>query len=308
MTTKVKRIIPLLLCVAILLSLSACKSAKKDIDLGGVDIIEKINTLKTSEESLGLYEKYKTLTEIEGGEIDPELVGKWAMADKSVSFEFTEDGKQKAVSDDYGEHELTYTCIKIDGFNIICTETTITRVDTDGNETKSPIVTYTAYLVENDALYMASVESPPNEYVTSSQFMLISMYRYDDKEKFDSIVKENHYSIKTLNGKWSTDKGSTVIKDGVLTLDDNDYYVYFDNNNDLVCEGKDSTTTYSFAVTILKNYDIDDKSKFEEKLVFAINYTGKDKNDTPNLLPLLDDWKKDFDYETYYYTAYLEKN
>lgn len=39
---------------------------------------------------------------------------------------------------------------------------------------------------------------------------------------------------------------------------------------------------------------------------FGIYYTGADENDKPNLLPLLSDWKAEFDWDSYYYNASFE--
>ena len=40
----------------------------------------------------------------------------------------------------------------------------------------------------------------------------------------------------------------------------------------------------------------------------GLYYTGADENDKPNLLPLLDDWKTDYQWEDWYYSGSFEQD
>ena len=287
-----KRILCAVLCLVLALSIAGCGAKKTE-----VNVIEKLSALSTSDEALGLKDKYAALSDVTGGSVDAALVGKWVSADGKTVYTYAADGTQHVHTEDYGDTDLTFTCITCGDYRILCEQVPVSSTDADGNTTESTALSYTAYSIENDILYMAVVEEHDPMF-TTNQTALVSMFKADSSGSADKAVAKNPIALSCLNGTWETEKGSLTIKDGVLTCDGKSGKISFDDSNRLVVELDGKTTAYGMSVTILKDY-----GENTETNVLALSYTGADENDRPNLLPVLDDWKTDYGWDTWYYTG-----
>ena len=290
-----KRLLFAVLCLVLLLSCVGC-SAKKP----GVDLRVKLDALTVSDEDLGIKDQFSALSDITGGSIDDALVGRWVSADGRTSYTYAADGTQKIESEDYGNFDVKYTCITCGDYKILCEEVPMTSSDAEGNATESTALSYTAYEIENDVLYMAMVEEHDPMY-TTNQTALVSMFKADGSGSAARSMAKNPIDLSCLNGTWVTEKGSFTIENGVLTCDGESGKLSFNDKNQLVVEKDGSATVYSMNLSILKNYD--DGS---EKTMLGLYYTGADEDDLPNLLHLMDDWKTDYAWDTWYYTGSFE--
>ncbi len=287
-----KRILCAALCLMLVLSCIGCGAKKTEVNL-----IDKLSTLTVSDEELGIKDKYAALSDVTGGSVDPALVGRWVSADGRTSYTYAADGTQKIESEDFGNFDVTFTCITCGDYKILCEQVPMTSTDVDGNTTESTALSYTAYDIENDVLYMATVEEHDPMY-TTNQTALVSMFRADSSGSAAKAVSKNPIALSCLNGTWETEKGSLTVKDGAVTCNGESGKLSFDDKNQLVVDLDGKTTAYGMSVTILKNYD-----ENTETSVLALSYTGADENDRPNLLPVLDDWKTDYSWDTWYYTG-----
>ena len=251
-------------------------------------------------EDLGIKDQFSALSDITGGSIDDALVGRWVSADGRTSYTYAADGTQKIESEDYGNFDVKYTCITCGDYKILCEEVPMTSSDAEGNATESTALSYTAYEIENDVLYMAMVEEHDPMY-TTNQTALVSMFKADGSGSAARSMAKNPIDLSCLNGTWVTEKGSFTIENGVLTCDGESGKLSFNDKNQLVVEKDGSATVYSMNLSILKNYD--DGS---EKTMLGLYYTGADEDDLPNLLHLMDDWKTDYAWDTWYYTGSFE--
>ena len=157
--------------------------------------------------------------------------------------------------------------------------------------------------MENDALYQVIVEEVNEDY-TSSYSSLVTLYRADETGSAAASIAKNPIDLKALNGTWKSDeKGGFTLEDGVLTLGADNYNVSFDEKNQLVVEKDGQSTAYHMAVSLMKEYDYEDRTQFTTSTMMGVNYTGADENDKPNLLPLLTDYKSEYDYDSWYYSG-----
>ena len=287
-----KRIVCAALCLLLVLSYVGCAAKKTE-----VNVIEKLSALTVSDEELGIKDKYAALSDVTGGSVDAALVGKWVSADGKTVYTYAADGTQKIESEDYGSFDAKYTCLTCGDYRILCEEVPMTSTDVDGNTTESTALSYTAYSIENDVLYMAVVEEHDPMF-TTNQTALVSMFKADSSGSADKAVAKNPIALSCLNGTWETEKGSITIKAGAVTCNGESGKLSFDDSNRLVVELDGKTTAYGMSVTILKDY-----GENTETNVLALSYTGADENDRPNLLPVLDDWKTDYGWDTWYYTG-----
>ena len=203
-----KRLLFAALCLVLLLSCVGC-SAKKP----GVDLREKLDALTVSDEDLGIKDQFSALSDITGGSIDDALVGRWVSADGRTSYTYAADGTQKIESEDYGDFDVKYTCITCGDYRILCEEVPMTSSDAEGNATESTALSYTAYEIENDVLYMAMVEEHDPMY-TTNQTALVSMFKADGSGSAARSMAKNPIDLSCLNGTWVTEKGSFTIENG----------------------------------------------------------------------------------------------
>ena len=308
-----KSISGLVLAVCVF-SLTACGNKSSDTkksedkkteeSSGGeaVNLKDKLDELFTSDEALGLKGKYNTFDEIKDGSLDENLYGTWYRNDGSVSYEFKEDGSQITKSE-YGDNDLKYTCIDIDGYKVICTETTLTSYDADGNVTETPAIAYTTYSVDGNVLYIVNVEDNTEELINSSQNAIYAFYKADDNGDYSASISNSEISMDSFEGQWESDEGNIEIKDGTLIAGSDTYELSFDDNKDFVVTKDGESTTYSVVVSISQNYDTEDRSKVTKKYALDLFYEGSDEKDKPNLIDYMQDWNADFGSDYFYYSG-----
>ena len=165
------------------------------------------------------------------------------------------------------------------------------------------MLSFTAYRVENDALYMVTVEER-DEMFTSHQSALVMMFRADAGGSTAASIQKNPISMDTFSGSWSGDKGEFTIENGVLTFDGARYALSLNEKNQLVVEKDGKATVYSMNISDYKTYG----DWPDETVRLGLYYTGADEADKPNLLPLLDDWKTEYQWEEWYYSGSFESD
>ncbi|MBR5619453.1 MAG: hypothetical protein IKW76_06945 [Clostridia bacterium] len=297
---RIKSIFCLILCALLVLSFTACKA--KPSGKSGVDVVEKLNSLTVSDKTLGIAGKYAKLSDIRDGSIDKDLVGTWTTADGDMTYIYGEDGVLQVKSETYGDSEMPFTCLTVGGYKILCEEMELSSEFYDGAQEGDTQLSYTAYSVENDALYQVIVEEV-NEDFTSSMSALVTLYRADDTGSAAAAIAKNPIDLQSLNGTWTSEKGSFTIEDGTLTLGEDSFDVSVDAQNRLVVEKDGQSTAYNMAVSSMKEYDYEDRTQFTASTALGVSFTGADENDKPNLLSVLDDYKTEYDYDSWYYSG-----
>ena len=63
------------------------------------------------------------------------------------------------------------------------------------------------------------------------------------------------------------------------------------------------STAYHMTVSMMKEYDYEDRTQFTESTAMGTSYTGADENDQPNLLTVLMDYKTEFGYDSWNYSG-----
>lgn len=199
--------------------------------------------------------------------------------------------------------ETKFTCITSGDYKVVCEETDMELTDADGNTTTTPTMTYSTYNIDNDALFFTNVEETTDADLDSSQYALMVMYRADENGSIDSALSKNTIGIASFNGTWSNEKGEFTIADGTLTYGEDVYDIYMNEKGELVVDKDGDFTAYSVNVSVRKQYDGEDKTNATETTAIGFYYTGADENDKPNLVALLDDWKAEFQWDSYYYSG-----
>ena len=284
------------LCLVLVLSAAGCQAKKQAVNLR-----EKLFALAVTDEDLGIAGAYSALSDIEDGKADPELEGKWITGDGKTVYTYAADGTVKIESEDYGSFDSKYTCFTRGDHKILCEEATMNSTDVDGNTTESTALIYTAYRVENDALYMVTVEERDEKF-SSHQAALVMLFRADGSGSTSAAMAKNPISMDSLNGTWSGEKGDFTIENGTLKTGSDSYALSFNEKNQLVAEKDGRATAYSMNVSVYKTYG----DQPSQTVRMGLYYTGADENDKPNLLPLLDDWKTDYQWEDWYYAGSFE--
>ena len=280
-----KKVLSIVLCFVLAASLFGCgMSVGKEVNLR-----DKLASLVTSDEALGVKGKYSALSDITDGSVDKDLIGTWKTADGETSYVYNEDGTVKASSE-YGDTQTKFTCLTLGEYKVICEETEMESEDADGNTTTSTIVSYSTYDVDNDALYFTNVEDTTDENVDSSQYALMVMYRADESGSVDAAVAKNKVALDSFTGTWASEKGEIKIADGTLTLGEDIYDISMSDKGKLVVDKDGSFTEYSVNISVRKQYDGEDKTKATETTALGLYFTGADENDKPNLESVLDDW------------------
>ncbi|MCR5794509.1 MAG: hypothetical protein K6G61_04085 [Solobacterium sp.] len=285
-------------CAAVLAlsALAGCSSGSK-AEASGTDLKEKLKALTATEKELGLEDRYASAADIQDGSLDPELIGTWKTAKGDLTYYFLEDGTAYAESADYGSSEpLPYTCITLDDRKIICEEMSGISYGEDGSEEEFFQMSYFAYQIENDALYLVAVDSP-QEYTNSSANTVIALYK-DGSETKPAV------SVKSLYGKWTGDYGTIVIDENGLTVKDGPddvngtYAVSVNEQGDLVVEKDGRSTVYPFALAYCRDYS-DTLEVTGTEYALALYYIGTDENDRPNLAGVMSDWHAEYDYDEF---------
>ena len=300
---RMKKLSCALLCALFVLSFAGCGAKKTEAD--GVDLREKLASLVVTDEALGLAGKYSALSDIRDGSVDPALVGTWVTADGEYAYTYEESGTASVASPSYGDTQIQFTCLTVNGYSLICEEMIVSPEMNDGVTEETTQLAYTAYSVEEDVLYEVNVEEVSPDF-TSSQSALITLYRADENGSTAKSMANNPIALRTLDGTWTTEKGEITIENGTLTTGSESYSISFNETNRLVVERDGQSTAYSMAITHMKDYDYEDRTQFTEKTVLGLYFTGADENDKPNLLSLLDDWKTEYDWDSWYYSGSFE--
>ena len=224
------------------------------------------------------------------------------MGDGLASYEFLEDGSQN-IETAYGDNSTIFTCLTIDDYNVLCTKTTLTKEDENGESTEVETVAYTTYKVIGDTVYMTSVEDTTEEYINSSQVVLQILYKGDENGNFEEALKESGVAVESFAGSWEAEEGNIEIKDNTLIAGSDTFDLSFDDKQQLVATKDGESTTYSINLSIKREYDTDDRTKYTDNYSLGIYYEGKDENDVPNLVDVMQDWHKEFDSEQFYYSG-----
>ena len=82
-----------------------------------------------------------------------------------------------------------------------------------------------------------------------------------------------------------------------MTCDGESGRLSFDEKNQLVVEKDGKSTAYAMNISTKKLYG----DEPAESTVLGLYYTGEDESDLPNLLPILEDWKTDYAWDSWYY-------
>jgi len=254
-----------------------------------VNLRDKLESLMTSDDALGIKGKYSALADITDGKVDKDLVGTWKTADGETSYTFGEDGTAKATSE-YGDSEVKFTCLTLGEYKVMCEESEMESSDVDGNTTTSTVVSYSTYDVDNDALYFTNVEDTTDENMDSSQYALMTMYRADESGSIDAAVAKNKIALDSFAGTWASEKGEITIADGTLTVGDDVYDISINDKGKLVVDKDGAFTEYSVNISVRKQYEGEDKTQSTETTALGLYFTGADENDKPNLESVLDDW------------------
>ncbi len=276
-------------------------------DAAQVNMKDMLTSLFTNQGDLGLAGKYTSTSEIEGAAVDPELVGTWITADQDTVYVYNEDGTATAEIKSYGmSNDTTFTCMELNGFKLVCEDMTITNYNDDGEEMDpEPIVGYSAYKIENDVLYMVSVDEYSSEY-NQTVVALTIFYRADESSDNSAAVKANPLDISALYGEWSDeDTGNTFVFDeNGLTINGGEpMEISFNDKNELVVETEEGNTAYSFNLVV--NADLEDAKITDKEWSLGVFYVGDDENDRPNLADYMTDWNKEYDYDTYNFSLNL---
>ncbi|MCR5781364.1 MAG: hypothetical protein K6G90_01370 [Clostridia bacterium] len=310
---KLTVIISLILALLLSLTLASCDTdpaaeapsgsvAQTEDAANEIYLPDKLAALMTTDEGIGLKGKYAALEDIADGTIDKDLVGTWKTADGETTYTYNEDGTSVATSE-FGDNESRFTCIKTDAYRVICQEARMTSEDADGNATESTVLSYSTYEVDNDALFMTVVEDTTDEFVDSSYTSLVVMYRADETGSTEESMAKNKIDIDTFTGTWASEKGEFTVAEGKLTLGEDVFDVSVNETGKLVVASGDAATEYSFNLVLRKQYEDKDRTNAAETMSLGLYYTGADENDKPNLISVLDDWKTDYQWESWYYTG-----
>jgi len=254
-----------------------------------VNLRDKLESLMTSDDALGIKGKYSALSDITDGSVDKDLIGTWKTADGETTYVINEDGSAKASSE-YGDSEVKFTCLTLGEYKVMCDESEMESTDVDGNTTTSTVISYSTYDVDGDALYFTNVEDTTDEFMDSSQYALVIMYRADENGSIDAAVAKNKIALDSFTGTWASDNGEIIIADGTLKLGEDVYDISMSDNGKLVVDKDGASSEYSVNVSIRKQYEGEDKTQFTQTTALGIYFTGADENDKPNLEAVLEDW------------------
>ena len=303
-----KTIATLLAAIMLMSILAACGGNSKPSETG-VNIKDQLSSMIASDKELGLAGKYGSVADITDGKIDEALIGKWVTLDGDTSYTFSSDGMLKAESKQYDSvTEVKYTCINLEGKDILCEDLIMNSYPEDGGEpVESLVLSYDVYSVKDDTLYMTSVESTDDDVYGSYSASLVTMYKADDSGSGAEAYKKNPVSLASFYGDWDSEGTSVKIDKKGLTVNGTTYAMSFNDKGNLVIEKDGKSTEYGYAMVYNKIYGMEDRTEPEAKeIALSFSYTGKDENDVPNLVDIMDNWKKEYDWSEWYYTGSLK--
>ena len=301
MKENLKKILAVLLCAALAAALAGCGGEKK---AQAVNLFERLNDLKTTRTALDLPQVNTPIGTFSDGKADPALFGVWKTADGKYTYTYAEDGTATAtMADSEQTKAVPFTCLSRQGYNILVEELELMNYDAEGNETPGDKqLQYSTYLIDGDAMYTLSVEDI-SEDSSSYYGTLQSLFRADEAGSIDSALAAHPVDPASFFGEWEGEKGNIVIDENGLTLDGAVYALSVNDRHQLVAEKDGVSTTYTFGVGYSKTAPDEGEAEWNEKSAFALNYTGADEADKPNLLPCLTDWAAEYGWEAYLYSA-----
>ena len=265
----------------------------------GPNLKELTKQLAVTVQETGLESKYASISEI-GTNVDKDLIGTWKNRAEDVVYSFAENGQ--VTTEAYGE-TLTdpYTCLEQNGVKMFALDADVYMYVDDEAAEQSQTVSYMAYKVDGDVLYMAAVESPDGAQ-TMSQTALQILYKADDAGSIDASRKNNPVSLESFFGSWSGDHSITIGTDGLKT-DSGTYALSFDDQGKLTAEKDGEKTAYNFTISRSRRYAVDTHELEKDGYSLLLTYEGADEKDVPNLIDIMEDWKKDYGYSDWRYTA-----
>lgn len=305
---KNKKVVVAILAVFMMLTVfSACGGKGKPAD-DGVNIKEQLSSMIASDKELDLAGKYKTVAEITDGKIDEALIGKWVTLDGDTSYTFSDNGIMTAESKKYDSvTEVKYTCLDVEDRNVLCEDLIMNSYPEDGGEPEETVViNYNVYSVQDDALYMVTVETTDDEVYGSYSATFVNLYKADDKGNIIESYKKNAISLSSFYGKWDSEGTEVIIDNKGLTVNGNTYALSLSDSGNLIVGKDGKSTEYKYAMVHNKVYGMENRTEPEtQEIILSFFYTGKDENDVPNLVDIMDNWKKDYDWNEWYYTGKL---
>ena len=316
MISSIKKTAALLLSLTMLAGLTACASqntpstapAPTEPAAAPVNLASLLKEMSFLSTDLGLEAAPEHLDQVQGGAIDPELVGTWITADGDTTYSYDAEGKTTAVIASYGiESEAPYTTLTAGGQKVVVEELSGTSY-ADGKETAFTQVSYSVYRVDNDALYMVPV-STPGEYMTSFASSVIVFYRADENGSTAAARAKHSVDPASFYGSWAN---MDETKGGEVTIDEKGFawngsvWAMSLDEGRLILEKDGVKTAYSCSLARLRNYEDDTLAKLTgESLGLSLSYTGQDEKDVPNLGELMTDYKTEYGYDQWYYSCTL---
>ena len=282
-----------------------------DIEVKEINLRDKLTSLIATDAALGLRDRYASFDDISDGFVDTDLVGTWVSADGEKTWTYNKDGTITADEESdffldterkitYAYNHQRFTCKKVGGYKVICTEAKSINRDTKGNETESTVLFYFTYDVYNDVLYMTAVVQ---EIITGEEYGITVMYRTDADGSAETSMANNKIAIDAFTGTWASEKGRFTIEDGKLILGEDVYDISVNENGLLVVASGDSSTGYWADFYVSVRYDDENGTDVITNTSMYIHYTGEGANDKPNLLSVLDDLKAKYQWDEWYYSG-----
>lgn len=316
---KMKRFLILVCTTVLAVSVfTGCGSSKPAEDTteeaaaGAVSVNwkEKLNSMLTSEQELGIGGKYTSVSEITDGKVDPDLLGLWKTADENFTYEIKEDGTIVSSSELYEiKSELPFTCITVGDRKVLCTDATVSAFGEE-DEANRPehYVSYDTYEVDNGALYMVSVDNDQDE-LTFNALSLVIFYKADESGDISKALEDNPVNPEFLYGDYTYEEGTISIDEKGMTivggpedLGTDPLPIRFDNRGRLIVEAKGATTEYGLGFALVREYEDETKTKLTKKeYQITLSYDAEDMDDRPNLEGIMANWHDEYGYEDYYY-------
>ncbi len=316
-----KMLFAVVLAIVMVFSFAACGGSGSGDGSGSsgdatvLDPQEMIKSLFALTTDLGLDNTLTDISGIEGGTVDEDLVGTWISADGEYSYIYNEDGTSKFSYPAYGmDQDSTFTCVTADDKKVLCENTTMSNYDSDGNVVEEPVVSYTSYKVENDALYMVSIDTL-DDITTSTYSSLIMLYKADENGDISAALAKNPVSPEAFYGEWTDnsevnltiDENGMTVKDAPESIGSDPMTISSNDKGNIVIECNGVSTEYDYAYSLNREYSQEEPKEVESE-IFGLNlfYVGADENDRPNLADIMTDWHKEMDTDDFRFSMNLE--
>lgn len=311
-SNKIIALVTVLLMTAALFTACGTQEGSPSEETGPVNLIEKLDSLMTTDRELGIEGKYQLTSDVSGGKIDPELTGTWKTPDGDITYIYNEDGTTKVSTTLYGGDEMdsVYTTIEAGGYKVLCEDSDFYSYGEGSDEPEiTRVITYFTYDITGDALYMVPVEIMGDIYTSNSASVTV-LYRADENGDVTEAIKANPISLDSVKGDWNLDEKHVSISEEGIKIDkgpkelDTEMSLKINDKNKLVVTMGDKETEYDWSISFTKYYAEEDKAEISESYYgLLMNYIGEDEKDKPNLLPVMSDWKTETGYEDWLYSV-----